>query len=212
MSYNEDDAALEEFYDKISEELYPEHKNQAIGEFTIDRLQSYYLENPKVMRPAVDAIQEGKKLQENGHHSAALVFFVSAIEILLKATLLRPVIYGLVHNEALAEIIVKNTLTQSGFNRYNGLLSKIFQEHAGIELSSVQRDSSSKPLLTECEKMQDIRNKIIHQGLQCTTDDAELSKLIAAAVYKSIVKPVLQSISLTVVEDGEITALDFRGN
>lgn len=207
MSYDETDAAWDEFYDKISEELYPEHKDQAITEFTKERLQSFYLKNPKVMRPAVDAIQEGKRLQENGHHSASLVFFVSAIEILLKATLLKPVIYGLVHNEALAEIIVKNTLGQSGFSRYEGLLSKIFQEHAGVKLSSVNRESSIKPLLTECKEMQDMRNKIIHQGSQCSTDEAELSKLVVAAVFESIVRPVLYSIGLTVVERGEIHAV-----
>lgn len=207
MSYDETDAAWDDLYDKISEELYPEHKDQAITEFTKDRLQSFYLKNPKVMRPAVDAIQEGNSLQENGHNSAALVFFVSAVEILLKATLLRPVIYGLVHNEALAEIIVKNALGQTGFRRYEGLLSKIFQEHAGMELSSVNRKSSSKSLLDECRDIQDIRNKIIHQGLQCSTDEAELSRLVAIGVFETIVRPVLYSIDLTVVEHGEINAI-----
>ncbi len=47
------------------------------------------------MRPAVDAIQQGKQLQANKYRSAAQVFFMSAVEILLKATLLRPVICGL---------------------------------------------------------------------------------------------------------------------
>lgn len=204
MSYDETDAAWDEFYDKISEELYPEHKDQAITEFTKERLQSFYLKNPKVMRPAVDAIQEGKKLQENQHYSAALIFFVSAIEILLKATLLKPVIYGLIHNEDLADVIVKNTLGQSGFNRYEGLLSKIFQEQAGVKLSSVNRESSNKPLLIECKEMQDIRNKIVHQGSKCLSDQAELSRLVTVAVFELIVRPVLYSIDLTVIERGEI--------
>lgn len=106
MSYDEFDAARDEMYDQIGRELYPDHKAQAIGEFTSERLRSFYVANPGVMQPAVDAIQEGKRLTQNGHHSAALVFFVSAIEILLKATLLKPVVHGLVHSEGLANAIV----------------------------------------------------------------------------------------------------------
>jgi len=201
MSITPNEAALEEFYDQISEELYPEHKDRAITEFTTDRLQSFYLENQKVMRPAVDAIQEGRKLQKGQHYSAALVFFVSAIEILLKTTLLKPVIYGLIHNEALAEIIVKSFLNQSGFKRYEKLMSKIFQELA------VTWYRSPGELVAFARLDQDKRNKIIHQGLKYGPAEAELSRLVAVAVFESIVKPVLLSMELTVEEHGKIIAI-----
>ena len=204
MSMTPSDAAWEEFYDKMSEELYQEHKDQAINEFTEEQLQSFYLENQNLMRPAVDAIQEGKKLQEDQYFSAALVFFVSAIEILLKTTLLKPVIYGLIHNEVLAEVIAENFLKQSGLDRYKKLMSKIFQEVANVDLSHVKRESSDKLLIVECDEIQKIRNRIIHQGFKCLPDDAELSNLVAASVFGSIVKPFLYSIGLTVVERGEI--------
>lgn len=76
MSYDPEDAAMDEFYDLISKELYPEHKEQAIEEFTDDKLKSYYQDNPDVMRPAVDAIQEGNwQLKEGrylGHSTIAV--------------------------------------------------------------------------------------------------------------------------------------------
>lgn len=40
MSYDEHDAALDEFYDYMDKELYPEHREQAISEFTEERLRS----------------------------------------------------------------------------------------------------------------------------------------------------------------------------
>jgi hypothetical protein len=43
MSYDERYAAMDEMYERIGEELYPEHRVQAIGEFTAERLSSYYL-------------------------------------------------------------------------------------------------------------------------------------------------------------------------
>jgi len=204
MSYDPSDAAWDEFYDRMSEELYPDHRDQAIAEFTEKRLQSYYLKNPNAMRPAVDAIQEGKKLQANGHHSAALVFFVTAIEVLLKATLLKPIVSGLIHNEALSEIIVKNALGQSGFSRYESLLSKIFQELAGVDLPAISRDGSSTPILRECSTIQEKRNKIVHQGGRCTDTEAEISRTVAVAVFELIVRQVLSSIGLFVGEHGII--------
>lgn len=58
MSYDEHDATMDEMYERIGDELYPERRIQAIGEFTADRLASYYLANPMVMRPAVDALPQ----------------------------------------------------------------------------------------------------------------------------------------------------------
>ena len=94
-----EEYAMEDFYDQISKELYPEHKEQAIEEFTEEKLKSYYLQNPDVMRPAVDAIQEGNWQLEQKKYSSSLVFYVTAIELLLKATLLRPVLYGWSHTQ-----------------------------------------------------------------------------------------------------------------
>jgi hypothetical protein len=52
MSYDEMDAARDAFYEELQKEV--------IADFTSERLKSYYVQNPTVMRPAVDAIQEGR--------------------------------------------------------------------------------------------------------------------------------------------------------
>jgi hypothetical protein len=116
------------------------------------------------MRPAVDAIQEGKRLSQAGYHAASLVFFVTAVELLLKATVLKPVVYGLVHNETLADVIVGQTFGQSGFDRYTKLLSRLYAEFANLDISSVVRPGEKQSLLAECTVLQTVRNKIIHQG------------------------------------------------
>ena len=113
MSCDEFDAARDEMYEQISHELYPDHKIQAISEFATSRLQSYYVKNPMVMQPAVDAVQEGTTLRTNGHHAAAVVFFVTAIELFLKATLLKPVVHGLVHNDE-RQVLFAGTRSHAG--------------------------------------------------------------------------------------------------
>jgi hypothetical protein len=205
MIYDPEDAARDEFYEEIAKELYPEHKAQAVQEFTAERLRSFYEKNPTVMRPAVDAMHEGKALQTHGHSSAAVVFFVSAIELFLKATLLKPVVYGLVHNEALADIIVTHTLGQAGLERYENLLANLFSSLANIDVKAVCRDGISEPLLVEARKLQKIRNKIIHQGVMASESEADQAFSVAVAVYARIVTDMLDVLGLRVGGKGEIT-------
>ena len=204
MNYDEQDAAIDEFYDQISKELYPVHKEQAIEEFTQEKLKSYYLKNPAVMRPAVEAIQEGNWQLEQKRYSPALVFYVTAIELLLKATLLRPVLYGLIQNEGLAEIMIKHILGQTGVERYENLLAQLFDNLADIDVKQISREGIKTKLFVECRELQKVRNNIIHQGPSCTDKDAERGKLVSVAVFEEIVRPMLYSLGLTVIEKGRI--------
>jgi hypothetical protein len=203
MNWNEDDryyydqeAAKDEFIEQISLE--------AINEFTNERLQSFYVQNPDVMRPAVDTLQEGKVLYEKGHYSAAIVFFMSAIELLLKATLLKPLVYGLMHNEALADIVVEHTLAQTGFDRYEKLIENLISIYAKKNPNEICRFNSSTKLLKECEQLQRIRNHIIHKGKCYDENEAKKAQDVSVAVYEEIVRPVLHALGLKIIDQGKI--------
>ena len=148
MSYEDDDYKWDELWDQMSKEIYPEHKEQAIDEFTTERLQSFYLKKPDILAPGIRMYGEARELQEN-HPSASFVFAASAIELFLKASLLKPVVYGLVHNESLTEIIVETALGYTGFRRYQKLLSGLFSELLGIDINKVKSIGSEKYLLQE---------------------------------------------------------------
>ena len=168
MSYDEHDAARDEFYDEV--------RREAIKDFTSERLQSYYDKHPDVMRPAVLAISEGRWQREQAHFEAAVVFFTSAVEMLLKATLLRPVIYGLVHSEALAEAIVQRAMSDLSLDRYTDLLAELFLVLAKVDVKAVRRsESSPKTLLNDCKDLQNIRNGIVHRGEKATAEQAKFA-------------------------------------
>ena len=203
MSWNEDDqyyyeqeAAKDEFIEEIS--------HQAISEFSNDRLRSFYEQNPDVMRPAIDALQEGKKLYDLNRYSASLVFSMTCIELLLKATILKPIVSGVVHHEALAAIIVKHALGQTGFDRYKELLETLISTFTNLELKNISRDEQSSKLFNECKELQDIRNGIIHRGEVCTEGDAEKALRVSVAVYTLIVVPIIEALNLKVGERGAI--------
>lgn len=204
MSYTEEDARWDEAWESMSKELYPEHKKQAIDEFTKERLQSFYLQNPEILIPGINAYKEAKKLLEHSP-SAALIFFTSAIEICLKASILKPIVYGLVHNEKLAEAIVESALGQSGFDRYKALISKIYTELVGLDINEFKRAGSQVSLLKEAEEIQKVRNKIIHRGELASLSQAEKAKAVAASVLDEYLTQVLSSISLVVQPNGHVS-------
>lgn len=193
---DEFDIAREEMYARLADELYPEHKEQAVQEFAVDRLRSYYLANPDVAKPAVFMLRNAEQLFQLQQNEAALVFAVSSIELFLKATLLRPVIYGLIHSEAVAEVIVNETLSQSGLKRYHKLLGKLFNHLTESPLEEIKREGESSTLLKEIEALQEKRNKVVHQGFQADRTEANQALNVAHAVVSSVLSEVLWSLGL----------------
>src|SRR3990172_13107446 len=195
MSYTEEDARWDEFWDQMSKELYPEHKEQAIEEFTTERMQSYYLKNPDILAPGIRMYAEAMELEEK-HPSAAYVFATSAIELFLKSALLKPVVYGLVHYESLAEIIVETALGSPGFERYKKLLSGLFSELINLDINKAMSIGSDRYLLQEASEVQAKRNKIIHQGMVIDNNDAKFAINVAYGVMHHIINPMLLGLGL----------------
>lgn len=200
MSYDESDARRDEFIEQLSRELYEQH----IEQFSSERLKSYYTLHPDVVKPAMDALQEGRWQLENGHYTASLIFFVSALELLLKATVLKPLVFGLVHDGRLADIVVDEATNQTAFDRYRPLLNALFEALGAGKLGEVRRDGQSVSLLSECEGLQRSRNDAIHSGVQATLQDGERARAVAVAVFERIVRPMLDKLGLAAGEGGTI--------
>ena len=199
MSYDQQDAAMDAFYEQISQELYPEHKEQAIDEFIEERMHSYYLKNPKIIQAPIDSYLHAEELVGISPRGA-LVMYTTAIELFLKAVLLKPVLFGMINNENVAELIVNSSVSQTGFKRYKKLLNSLCLCVANIELSDI-KGTSEKPILDEAGEIQEIRNRVVHQGHKASVDDMEKAKNIASLILKDVVFPVLRKMNLEVAEE-----------
>ena len=205
MSYSPEDSAWDEAYESMSRELYPEHKAQAIIEFTYERLRSFYVKNPEILVPAVRNFKVAKSLLSSGQPAAALVFAASATELFLKGSLLRPVVFGLVHSESLAELVVASALSQTGFKRYEKLLAGLFRELTQTDISSLVRVIGAKPLLVEASQLQEQRNGVVHQGDGVSETQAVLAVSIAEEVFNQILGRVLVELGLSLEKGGRLT-------
>ena len=204
MSVTPEDAAADEFYERLARELYPAHQEQAVSEFTSERLRSYYLKNPDLAVNGPPMFKQAKELYRVGHLGPALVCGVTVIEIFFRTAFLRPVIYGLVHSDALAEAVVKAALSQTGYKRYEPLLVKLYSELVGKELNSFTRKGFTKPILVEASEAQSNRNRVVHDGYQPTDEEARQAIGAAAIVMVNIWRPMLNALGLRLGPKGTV--------
>ncbi len=177
MSYDEQDAAYDDFIEKLSNDLYPDHRDQAISEFTTKCLQRFYLANREVLNGPLVLLREAQSLADS-HPAAALTFAFASMESLLKSALLRPIVAGLVHSESLAEILANFLLGRlTGLDRMKKLLLPIVEEHGGFVLTSFKREGSNKTLWEEMVAVEKVRNAVLHGG-----DFSDATGLLSVAI------------------------------
>lgn len=198
------DAYYEEFYEQIADQLYPEHRDQAIEEFINERLRSYYLKVPDLAVDGRRAFHQARTLYKLGHLGPALVCAVTVIEVFFKSAFLRPVVYGLVHSEPLAEAVVKAALSQPGYKRYEPLLAKLYSELVGQDLNTFRRKGSNKTILVDASEAQTVRNRVVHEAYQPTDEEARQAIGAAAIVMVNVWRPMLSALGLRIGAQGKI--------
>lgn len=203
----EQEAAAEAAYDRLyrelgpqwardhDQELFEEHYEEAVKEFTSERLQSYYVAHPKLAGPARQSLLYAQSLMPS-FSQAALVFAVTATELAVKTVLLKPIIFGLVHTENLASFITDLTTQHTGMSRFQTLLTEILAQFGGVNLRTFKRATSAKTLWQEIGEVQKARNAVIHRGETASTAEADLAISVAATLLSEIFPQILANLGL----------------
>ena len=190
-------------YDQAMSDLYEEHKVEAINEFTSERLSSYYSENSNLAKPAINALNEASSLSGN-HPTASLILAAISMEVALKTTFLKPIIYGLVHTESVATLVTDLTISHSGMDRYRNLLFKLLKDHAKIDFEKFKRDGSSTFLWEEIGTVQKARNIIMHRAETAKSADSQLAICVAEALLETIFPQLLKEMGFHLHDDYRI--------
>jgi hypothetical protein len=180
---------------ELAKDFYSENYDEAVSEFTLGRLQSYYLAQAELAVPAVRALQYAQSLMPR-FHQGALVFAVTATELTVKNVLLRPIISGLVHSEDLASLIADLTTDQAGMDRFHKLLTGILSQYGGFQLKSFKRVGSVRTLWEEMFEVQKARNGLIHRGDPTEEATAGLSIDVAHTLLVHIFPTILTRLGL----------------
>jgi hypothetical protein len=194
-----EDFAREEAYAELVDQI----SQQAVDGFTSVRLRSYYLAHPDLAVGAIALYREAKSLISSSP-SAALVLFVTSIEVGLKVALLKPVAYGLVHNDSVADLVSNLVVKHNGWDRFTGLLSRLLREYGNIDLEEFTIDGHSKTLWEEFAMLQRARNALVHRAEPATSELAALAQEVAVMIFGNYLNSVLQGLGMKLVKGGRI--------
>ncbi len=195
MSVTHEEAHYNEYmYDQYMSDLYEEHKVEAIEEFTDERLQSYYVTNKLLAKPASNALSQARTLVDL-NPTAAFVFAAIAMEVGLKATLLKPIVHGLVHAESVATLVTDLALLHS-MDRYRELLFQVLRDHGGVDLGGFRRSHTNRLLWEEIKEIQRTRNRIMHRAEVISKDEACVALGVASAIIETIFPSVVKKMGL----------------
>ncbi len=207
MSHTYEDLMLDYLDERqaVAEE-WAARDREIVESFTQERLKSYYIEHPDVTQGAVRALAYSKKLLADGHPKAALVFAGTAIEVGYKTTLLRPIVSGLVHNEALADVVMGLTTEHAGLERFSKLLTAILAEFAQVDLRTFVRKGGQRQFSDEMTKVASDRNAILHKGDDADEGAANVAVVVAETLLNVLLPKVLGRIGLQ-IRDGKVVSV-----
>lgn len=182
-------------YEEYMDQLYEEHKEQAIQEFIYERLQSYYGEHRLLAESAFAALTEAKKLID-GHATAAFLSSAIAVEVGLREALVKPIVFGLVHTLSVASLITDMVLSRPDKKKYQNLLLHLLREHGDVDLHSFKRPDSRRLIWEEIAEVKNKRDLIVHQAKTATSDEATLALGIASTVLEDLFPRVVERMGL----------------
>ncbi len=189
--------------DYLREQYEEELRIQIVEDFIEERRLSYYEENPEVLTSSVRILNEANVLL-NQSPTASLLLSSTAIETAIKAGILKPIIYGLIHSDATADIVSDATIEQKSFNRLKKLMFKLLADLSSIDMETFQRSGSNKSLWNEWKNVQHSRNKIAHEAKEYDIEEARYALSVAQGVLWELIPTVLSSLSLSIDYNGNI--------
>jgi hypothetical protein len=171
----------------------------AIEEFTEKRLQSYYLANPDLAKPAYNSLRYAQSLRPS-HPTAAFIFAFIASELALKALLLRPIVFGLVHTQDMATLIT-DIIVRRPDTEFAKLLNLIIRKFCGVDLTTYKRPGSAETLQKEIAAVKEARNRVMHQGYGLADDSTcgptcNVAMTVATELLNEIFPKVLLALKL----------------
>ena len=194
-----EDIARDQWYSELVDQI----SKEAIDQFTFDRMRSYYVNNRSLAIKVVAVFREAECLQA-ASPSAATVLFTTAIELGLKVALLKPVIYGLVHNESVADLVSDLSVKHNGFDRFKPLLARVLSEYGGIDFNAFTIEGHKETMWEEITVLQDARNAVVHRGELASPETAQLAKEVATMIIGNYFVSVISGLGLKYVKGGSI--------
>ncbi|PEV73972.1 hypothetical protein CN437_28140, partial [Bacillus cereus] len=75
----------------------------------------------------------------------------------------KPVIYGLVHNESVADLISDLAVKNNGLDRFKEVLSAVMSQYGTVDFKNYKISGHTKNIWEEIDLVQKARNLVAHR-------------------------------------------------
>jgi len=206
MSYDEfdamEDAAMDAMYEQVTsdpavkQQFYEELYEEIVKDFTGNRLLAFYEREPEVALPAVRALERARHYLPLDD-TTAFIFAGIAAEVGIKSALFKPIVFGLVHSDAAAALMMDMLPLKNNFDQnVTSILVKLLRDYGQVDLHTHKRGGVATTLWQEIASERPLRNGVIHQGKEASHADAELAVNIAAAILEEIFPTLVTNLGL----------------
>jgi hypothetical protein len=204
MSYDETDLERElreDAIDKMFREWLPDAVWQQSADIAARYLRTF---GDAVQDRVRGAVNDARALTARGHHEAALVRAFTAFELTVSYLLFRPLFFGVLLSEELADQIVRAIL--NGKAERERMLLPTVLKHWGVPLDQVVL-TSGRSLWDATTKhpnsIRDRRNDVVHCGASATAADASEAIQAAELLLEKVVSPLAKQLGFTLDATGK---------
>jgi hypothetical protein len=199
MSYDESDALRDQAIDY----LYEQFEMQYESEFIHRRIEKFYESNREIAQAPLQNLADSKALFENQYYTSAFIHAAISIEVGIKSVILKPIIYSLAIDNNAGHLLYKQTFQYKSLQSIDPFYYQILKQKTGLNFKNKIRDSSQSTIWNEWDKLQKLRNDVLHQGVSVERLDAEKAIDMASYVCDEIIPYVLDKF-LNHIENGII--------
>jgi len=194
------DEALSALYSEFREDpdtrssFYEELFDEIVRDFTDARLRSYFMAHPELAMPAAQALADARALVPT-HTTGGFLFGAIAAEVALRAVLLKPILYGLVHSDTAAALITKAAIAyqDEGFTK---VLLDLLGSFGGADPRAWYRVNGGPKLWDEMLAVRTKRNGVMHRAESATDVEARLAIDVAACIIELLFPAVVTKLGL----------------
>lgn len=207
------DMAMEEMHmeegAKAQEEYEKELIDTAIKDFPEENVRSYLGKNGDAIEERVNkCLSEADELLKNNHPGLALVVTVTAIEIIFKYFILRPLFEGTLLTDKLAGILIPRLMPgQAG--RCCELLPTVAGSW-GIPLTDIKLSNDNNLWDTLKKEVLPTRNAVVHMAEEVTDKKTLLALECANILMKDVVAQMANKFGLSWHESGEWHQYNYK--
>ncbi|MCK4644984.1 MAG: hypothetical protein KAU46_01915 [Candidatus Aminicenantes bacterium] len=149
--------------DVAQEEFEAEIAAKVIADLPLDKIRDYLGTYGDAIESRVNkCVLEAKKLEEIKYYGLSLVRAVTAMEVIIRYFVLRPLLEGAFLADKLAGIIIQRILPNRSYSD-RGLLIDL-TKHLKIPLTDLKLSDDSKLWATFNEKIVFKRNRVVHRA------------------------------------------------